>query len=183
MKQRRSLRPFLFVLALVAVVVAIWSFVLLGAPPTETLDARVQDVASQLKCPICQGESVASSPSLLAQQMRADIRQRLQSGQSEQEVISYYVSRYGQQIVWSPQWQGFSLLAWLVPIVFLLGGALLLFFVLRDWHRMAHAHLTEENDTEHANLDEDDLKRYREQLERELAAEDPLFAPQETERS
>jgi len=182
MKQRRSLRPFLFVLALVAVVVAIWSFVLLSAPPTETLDARVQDVASQLKCPICQGESVASSPSLLAQQMRADIRQRLQSGQSEQEVISYYVSRYGQQIVWSPQWQGFSLLAWLVPLVLLLGGALLLFFILRDWHRTARSNSSEE-DTELANLDEDDLKRYQAQLERELVMDDPLFAPQETERS
>ena len=182
MKQRRSLRPFLFVLALVAVVVAIWSFVLLSAPPTETLDVRVQDVASQLKCPICQGESVASSPSLLAQQMRADIRQRLQSGQSEQEVISYYVSRYGQQIVWSPQWQGFSLLAWLVPIVFLLGGALLLFFILRDWHRMARSNSSEE-DTELANLDDDDLKRYQAQLERELAMDDPLFAPKESERS
>jgi cytochrome c-type biogenesis protein CcmH len=173
----------LFVLALLAVVGAIWLFVLLSAPPAETLDARVQDVASQLKCPICQGESVASSPSLLAQQMRADIRQRLQSGQSEQEVISYYVSRYGQQIVWSPQWQGFSLLAWLAPIVLLLGGALLLFFILRGWHRMARAHPSGEDDPELANVDEAELKRYRTQLERELAADDPLFAPQRTEAS
>lgn len=181
MKQRRSLRPFLFVLALVAVVVAIWSFVLLGAPPVKTLDARVLDVASQLKCPICQGESVATSPSLLGQQMRADIRQRLQSGRSEQEVISYYASRYGQQIVWSPQWQGFSLLAWVVPMVLLGGGAILLFFILRAWHRMSRAHPGGEDDPELAKVDEAGLKRYRAQLERELAADDPLFAPQRTE--
>lgn len=181
MRQRRFLRPFLLVLALGAVVIALWSFVLLSNPLPETLDARVQDVASQLKCPVCQGESVASSPSQLAQQMRADIRQRLQSGQSEQEVIAYYVSRYGQQIVWSPQWQGFSLLAWLAPIGLLLGGALLLGLTLRGWHRTAGTHPTGEDALEGANLDEAELKRYRKQLARELAADDPLLAPQNRE--
>src|SRR5437867_3436298 len=104
-------------LAVALVIVALtWSFTILTHPPTPTLDQRVHDVASQLKCPICQGESVADSPSLLAQQMRGVIREQLQSGKSEQEVIQYFQSSYGDQIVWSPSWQGFTLLAWLVPI-------------------------------------------------------------------
>src|SRR3989475_7709338 len=176
----RQRRPLILVLAVASIVAATWFYVFLHNPAQQTLDQRVHDVASQLKCPICQGESVADSPSLLAQQMRGVIRQQLQSGKSEQEVIQYFQDRYGSQIVWSPPWQGFALLAWLVPIALLLGGALMLFFILRGWHRMARSSPTGEDDPELANVDEAELKRYRAQLERELAADDPLFAPQRT---
>ncbi len=77
MKRRRSL---LLCIAILAIVGSIWSYVLITAPPQETLDQREHDVASQLKCLVCQGESVADSPALLSQQMRAIIRQQLQSG-------------------------------------------------------------------------------------------------------
>src|SRR5229473_6404511 len=119
MKKQRAL---LLVIAVVVMLAAIWAYVLLVTPAQESLDQRVHDVASQLKCPVCQGESVADSPSTISQQMRAVIRQQLQSGKSEQEVIQYFVDRYGEQIVWSPPWQGFTLLAWLVPIALLLVG-------------------------------------------------------------
>jgi cytochrome c-type biogenesis protein CcmH len=178
MKQKR---PLFIALAVVAIVGAIWSFVFLSSPHTSTLDERVQDVASQLKCPVCQGESVADSPSEIAQQMRAVIRQQLQSGKSEQEVISYFESRYGEQIIWSPPMQGFTLLAWLVPIALLLGGTLLLFFVLRDWHGMVTSSENSEGTTEVANIDEADMQRYAAQLEHELAADDPIFTLDRTE--
>ena len=180
MKQRR---PLFVALAVAAIVCAIWSAVFLTAPRTETLDARVHDVASQLKCPICQGESVADSPSELAQQMRSVIRQQLQSGKSEQEVIAYFESRYGQQIVWSPPWQGFTLLAWLVPITLLVGGTILLFFILRNWQNGAVSEVNAQGDAELSNGDEADLKRYEAQLKQELAAEDPIFALDRTEGS
>src|SRR5579871_3868562 len=113
-------RPFLIALFAIALIAAVWSMLLIVAPGQQTLDARTQRVASQLKCLICQGESVADSPSTLAQQMRVAIRQQLQAGRSEQDVIQYFVQPYGDQILWSPPWQGFSLLIWLVPIAFLL---------------------------------------------------------------
>ena len=171
-------------LAISLVIVAlIWSFTFLTNPPTRTLDQRVHDVASQLKCPICQGESVADSPSLLAQQMRGVIRQQLQSGKSEQEVIQYFQDRYGSQIVWSPPWQGFALLAWLVPIALLLGGAILLFFVLRDWRTIGHSKMTHDDadNPELSTLDDIELECYRAELEQELAADDPIFAQHRTE--
>jgi cytochrome c-type biogenesis protein CcmH len=176
----RKKRSLFLTLAVIAVLAAIWSFVLLSSPRNQTLDEQVQDVASQLKCPVCQGESVANSPALIAQQMRGVIRQQLQSGKSEQEVISYFVDRYGEQIAWSPPWQGFTLLAWLVPIVLLLGGVLLLFFILRDWHVASRSHAIPEGEAELANIDDAELEHYREQLEQELAAEDPT-ALQEVE--
>ncbi len=172
MKQKR---PLLIVLAVVAIVAATWSYVLLQNPPQQTLDQRVQQVAAQLKCPVCQGESVADSPSLISQQMRGVIRQQLQSGKSEQEVIAYFQARYGDQIVWSPPWQGFSLLAWLVPIALLLGGLLLMAFVLRDWRSVPSSE-TSSHDAELTNIDEADLAGLRALLEQELAADDPIFA-------
>jgi cytochrome c-type biogenesis protein CcmH len=109
--------------------------------------------------------------------MRGVIRQQLQSGKSEQEVIQYFRTSYGDQIVWSPPWQGFTLLAWLVPIGLVLAGIILLFFVLRDWRTLAPASSTAA-DPELASVDEFDLAFYRAQLEQELAADDPIFAPQ-----
>src|SRR5215472_15998647 len=156
MKQKRSL---FLVLALLTVTGAIWSFMILNAAHNETLDQRVQDVASHLKCPICQGESVANSPSRLAQEMRGVIRQQLQAGKSEQQVVQYFVDRYGSQIVWSPPWHGFTLLAWLVPIALLLGGAVLLLMVLRDWYSAPRIG-TNGDDANLAGIDEAQLQRY-----------------------
>ena len=98
-------------------------------------------------------------------------------------MIAYFVARYGEQIAWSPPWQGFTLLAWLVPMALLLGGVMLLFFTLRDWHANSRSHGISEDEAELANIDEADLEHYREQLEQELATEDPIFAPHGTEAS
>jgi cytochrome c-type biogenesis protein CcmH len=171
-------RPFIIILAIIALVGATWSFMILNAAHNETLDQRVHDVASQLKCPVCQGESVADSPSTISQQMRAVIRQQLQAGKSDQQIIQYFVDRYGEQIVWSPPWQGFTLLAWLVPIVLLLIGIFLLFTVLRNWRSASATQPTETDEPELTDIDPAELELYRAQIEDELAESDPIFAYQ-----
>jgi cytochrome c-type biogenesis protein CcmH len=175
---RRRL-PLFLVLTALALVAATWSMLLIAAPKQQTLDQRVQGVASQLKCVVCQGESVADSQAGLAQEMRLVIREQLQQGKSDQEVLQYFVQRYGEDIIWSPPWQGFSLLVWLVPILFWLGGAALLLFLFREWRAMATRRQSEvvekrEEQTVEETI-EPDLERYRTQLEAELAAEDVLF--------
>ncbi len=167
-------RPLLVTFAVVAIVAAIWSYVFLQNSPQQTLDQRTHDVASQLKCPICQGESVADSPSALAQQMRGVIRQQLQAGKSEQEVIQYFQNSYGNSIVWSPPWQGFTLLAWLAPIGLLLAGLVLLFFILRDWQTSSALSSTA-NEVELAGTHEDELIFEYTQLAQELTDEDPIL--------
>jgi len=173
MKKQRAL---LLVIAIVMILVAIWSYVLLVAPARESLDQRVHDVASQLKCPVCQGESVADSPSTISQQMRGVIRQQLQQGQSQQQIIQYFVSRYGNSILWSPPKQGFTMLAWIIPIAILLGGALLLVLVLRGWLAAGRATRRTGDEDGSEQLDQDDLRQYQAHLEQELAADDPMFA-------
>ena len=173
MKKRRAL---LIIIAVVVLLAAIWSYVLLVAPSQESLDQRVHDVASQLKCPVCQGESVADSPSTISQQMRGVIRQQLQQGQSEQQIIQFFVSRYGSNILWSPPKQGFTMLAWIIPIAILLIGALLLVLVLRGWLAAGRATRRIGEDDGGEQLDQDDLQQYQAHLEQELAADDPMFA-------
>jgi cytochrome c-type biogenesis protein CcmH len=172
----RKQRPLLIVLAVAAIISAIWFYTFLISPPKQTLDQRVHEVASQLKCLVCQGESVADSPATLSQQMRGVIRQQLQSGKSEQEVIQYFVSRYGDVILLSPPWQGLTLLAWLVPIALMLGGVLLLFFVLRSWQSQSHHSSLDVNKAESEDINEQELAYYQKQVEQELAAEDHVFS-------
>src|SRR5579872_1454142 len=172
MKKRRA---FLIIIAVVMLLAAIWSYVLLVAPSQESLDQRVHDVASQLKCPVCQGESVADSPSTISQQMRGVIRQQLQQGQSEQQILQFFVSRYGSGILWSPPKQGFTMLAWGIPIAILLAGALLLMLVMRGWLTIGRARQRVENEDGDEQIDADDLQQFSARLERELAADDPLF--------
>jgi cytochrome c-type biogenesis protein CcmH len=173
MKKRHSLLLFL---GIVAVLSSIWLYALLVSPSRQTLDQRVHDVASQLKCLVCQGESVADSPAMLSLQMRGIIRQQLQSGKSEQEVIQYFVSRYGDRILLSPPMQGLTLLAWIVPVALMIGGALLVFFVLRSWQSHSGKEPDDVDRTESMNLDEKELVFYQQQIEQELAAEDPVFS-------
>ena len=116
----------------------------------------------------------------IARQMRAVIRQQLQAGKSKQQVIQYFVDRYGDQIIWSPPWQGFFLIAWLVPIALLLAGAVLLFFILRNWRAATPLDATTE-EQELSDIDEAELERYRAQLEQEFAADDPIFRQPRTE--
>ncbi len=178
MRKRRSLLIFL---AVAVILGSIWLYVLLDSPPQQTLDQRVHDVASQLKCLVCQGESVADSPATLSQQMRVIIRQQLQSGKSEQEVIQYFVSRYGDRILFTPPWQGLSLLAWLVPIALLFAGIMLLFFVLRSWRTQASRASLDNDASELEDMNKSEMEDYQKQVEQELAAEDPVFSHLGTE--
>ena len=87
-----------------------------------TLDDRVQDVASGLRCPVCQNLSVADSPSALAREMRSEIASRLETGDTPEEVRDFFVERYGEWVLLAPTREGLNLLPWLVPVAGLLLG-------------------------------------------------------------
>jgi cytochrome c-type biogenesis protein CcmH len=95
----------------------------------------VHDVASQLRCVVCQSLSVADSPSETAHQMKDIIRERLVAGESPEQVRAYFVEKYGTWILLSPPRQGFNLLVWIVPFVGLGLGLVLVLIVVRRWSR------------------------------------------------
>ena len=97
------------------------------------LEAKTKTVASELRCPVCQGLSIQDSPSELAQQMRTVVKERLASGQSEQEVKDYFISKYGEWILLEPQAHGFNLLVYALPALLVVGGAGLIVLLVRRW--------------------------------------------------
>lgn len=107
-----------------------------GAPD----EATVQAVAAQLRCVVCQNLSVADSPSETANQMRGIIRQRLAAGDTPEQVVAYFVEKYGIWILLAPPRQGFNLLVWVAPFAGLLVGLVVVALILRRWrHRARNA--------------------------------------------
>jgi len=105
----------------------------LGAAPVS--EDTVHEVASQLRCVVCQSLSVADSPSETAHQMRAIIRERLAAGENPEQVKAYFVDKYGLWILLAPPRQGFNLLVWVVPFVALGAGLVLVLLLVRRWSR------------------------------------------------
>lgn len=107
-----------------------------GLSPEE-LDNVTAEVAAELRCLVCRGQSVLESSSQLAQEMRALIREKLAAGETPDEVKAYFVRSYGDYILLKPRAEGVSLLVYLLPALALLGGGLLLFRLFGRWTRPA----------------------------------------------
>jgi len=90
-----------------------------------TLDDRVHEIASGLRCPVCQNLSVADSPSRLAGEMRSEIQTQLQEGHTPEEIRAFFVARYGEWILLAPSRRGLNLVPWLVPVIGVLAGAVI----------------------------------------------------------
>jgi cytochrome c-type biogenesis protein CcmH len=102
-------------------------------------EQTVHQVASELRCVVCQSLSVADSPSETANQMRGIIRERLAAGESPAQVRAYFVEKYGDWILLSPPASGFTLLVWVVPFIGLAIGLVLVAVVVRRWSRGSRA--------------------------------------------
>ena len=127
-------------LALAGLLVALGAAAWILLTPKEMLfDARVREVASQLRCPVCQGESIQDSPAELARDMRGVVRDMLMAGSTPEEVKAYFVERYGEWILLQPRPTGFNLTVYILPAVALLGGAILVLLLARKWTRVTPA--------------------------------------------
>lgn len=115
------------------------SMVVVSPPWAASLEEQVHHLSAELRCPVCQGLSVADSPSGMANQMRDLIRERLQAGESPEAIKAYFVERYGEWILLAPKREGFNLLVWVLPFLGLGGGGVVLVFVLRRWRRRPDA--------------------------------------------
>jgi cytochrome c-type biogenesis protein CcmH len=101
----------------------------------DPIDDQVRQVAKQLRCPICESVSVADSPAELAVQMRGVIRKKLEAGESEQQIVDYFVAAYGDSVLLEPPRRGLGWFVWLAPIAALALGAFVVAVLLRGWVR------------------------------------------------
>ena len=116
---RRLILAFAFVLT---------AFPALAVNPDEVLadpalEARARTLSSQLRCMVCQNQSIDDSNAELARDLRLLVRERLKNGDSDEAVIDYVVSRYGEFALLNPRLRGETLLLWGAPIVLFLAGA------------------------------------------------------------
>jgi cytochrome c-type biogenesis protein CcmH len=97
-----------------------------GTPLVGTmLEQRTNEVASLLRCPVCQGMSVADSPSTVAMDMKQQVRELLARGYTQEQILSYFEQSYGQFVLLKPKFSGVNALVWILPVLVLLGGAVL----------------------------------------------------------
>ncbi|HYK04059.1 MAG TPA: cytochrome c-type biogenesis protein [Thermoanaerobaculia bacterium] len=95
------------------------------------LEQRTQEIASGLRCPVCQGLSIADSPSEMAVNMKAEVRSMLAKGYTREQIETYFVRSYGEFVLLEPKFQGVNALVWILPIAALILGAFAVRRVLR----------------------------------------------------
>lgn len=123
-----------------AAVLLWWGAASVPAASTVELEDRVREIASELRCVVCQNLSVADSPSDLAKEMRNLVRELVQQGKSREEIDAYFVSRYGEFVLLSPPKRGFNLLVWGLPFLAIVVGGGVVYLVARRWTEQAPAH-------------------------------------------
>ena len=97
----------------------------------DSIDKQVSEISIELLCPVCRGQTVAESNSDLAKDFRDIIKTKLQEGQSREEILNYFISRYGDSVLSSPPAKGIRLIIWILPVAVLLFGLISLIRFLK----------------------------------------------------
>jgi cytochrome c-type biogenesis protein CcmH len=109
---------------------------------SRTVAQRVQHITGQLKCPVCEGETVADSNALISRDIRADVQRRVAAGQSDGQIIDYVVHQYpGTRL--DPPAHGVGLLVWLLPVVAVAAAAVGLGLAFARWRARPGVEVTD----------------------------------------
>ena len=112
-----------------AFALALW-FTCAGAQDPQ-LERRVANLAHELRCLVCQNQTIADSNAPLAVDLRSQIREQLSAGKSEPEVVDFMVERYGDFVLYRPPLKASTVLLWAGPFLFLIAGFYFLVRFLR----------------------------------------------------
>jgi len=117
------------------------------------LEKRMIGLAENLRCLVCQNESLASSHAELAEDLRREVREQMQKGMTDQEIIDYLVSRYGDFVLYDPPVKKSTLVLWYGPFALLLaGGGVLVYQLRRRKSQIDEAELSAEEEQRAAEL-------------------------------
>jgi cytochrome c-type biogenesis protein CcmH len=123
--------------------------------PDPDLEKRVEEVSSELRCLVCQNQTIADSHAELAIDLKNQVRDMLRDGKSNEDVVNYMVERYGDFVRYKPPMNPATWFLWFGPGVLIVGGLVVLFATLRKRHRRVVAA---------APLSADDTKKIEELL-------------------
>ncbi len=124
------------------------------------LEARVLVIAEELRCLVCQNETIAASHADLAVDLRRQIRIKLKAGQSKSEIVDFMVARYGDFILYNPPLKNSTLLLWIGPFALLVLAATVMALHIRSRRRGADGSVWSAAESQRANaLLQQDTKR------------------------
>ncbi len=132
------------------------------AANTAVTSNDVKDVADELWCPLCSGVRLDACELKACEQMRDVIAEKLAAGEPKDAIKSYFVAQYGPQVMGEPPMEGFNWLAWILPVVALIGGGV---FVWQRMRRMVGAPV-EDSAPPTANPTDEYQARLQEELKR-----------------
>ena len=92
----------------------------------ESESDRVRALGTRIKCPVCQGEPIVDSPAETARAMMDIVAERVDAGETDEQIIAYFTDRYGDGILLDPPFEGRTLALWLLPVVALAAGIALI---------------------------------------------------------
>lgn len=118
---------------LAVVVIAVLSMATFSTRSAPTAQDRVNAIAATVKCPVCAGESVAVSNAPASLEIRKQIAEQVQQGQTDDQIRSYYAAKYGEAILLTPSASGINALVWILPVVALALGIAGLAIAFRRW--------------------------------------------------
>jgi cytochrome c-type biogenesis protein CcmH len=95
------------------------------------VEARLKTLAVELRCLVCQNQTLADSNAPLAEDLRREVREMITKGMSDRDIIDFLVQRYGDFVLYRPPWKATTTLLWLGPFLLLIAGATTLVFALR----------------------------------------------------
>ena len=119
------------------------------------LEARMQIIASELRCLVCQNQTIADSTSGLAEDLRREVREQLQRGVSNEQVVQYMTDRYGDFVRYRPAFKASTALLWVGPAALLVIGLGVLGLVLRRRSRLAPDQFEADDDENRSPIDAD----------------------------
>jgi cytochrome c-type biogenesis protein CcmH len=121
-------------LVVLALIAAATPALAAGSVAEAEAEARVQQLAAELRCPVCRNQSLADSDAPMAADLRAEIRRQVQAGRSDAEVRRFMVERYGDVVSYKPPVAARTLPLWLAPFALLLAVAAVLWWrIARRW--------------------------------------------------
>ncbi len=127
----------------------------------EALQKTAREIYGLIMCPLCPGVTIAQSSNETSSQMRDLVLKKLRQGETKEEILQYFESRYGERILAKPNKKGFNLILWVFPFVFVTLAAIVIYFLIRRWSARVQVAPV-------AHFDEDQLAEYQERLEKEL---------------
>ena len=139
-------------------------FLVVGAPfaqavqpdeilPDPALETRARDLSRELRCMVCQNQSIDDSDAPLARDLRLLVRERLKAGDSDTQIRDFLVARYGDFVLLKPRFTGQTALLWLLPFLVLAVGAAALFALRRrQQNRVGSVRLSDEEEARLAEV-------------------------------